>query len=123
MLALVYDCQNVLVKVFFNGEERKMTVIEKINEMMSILRKECPFTDVEKISDFNKTTFEEHGFGTYPISNVLKYELKDGSWVAVRPSGTEPKIKIYYSIRGNDESDANVRFEMIQNLIKTRMGL
>lgn len=97
--------------------------IEKINEMMSILRKECPFTDVEKISDFNKTIFEEHGFGTYPISNVLKYELKDGSWVAVRPSGTEPKIKIYYSIRGNDESDANVRFEMIQNLIKTRMGL
>lgn len=97
--------------------------IEKINEMMSILRKECPFTDVEKISDFNKTKFEEHGFGTYPISNVLKYELKDGSWVAVRPSGTEPKIKIYYSIRGNDESDANVRFEMIQNLIKTRMGL
>lgn len=97
--------------------------IEKINEMMSILRKECPFTDVEKISDFNKTTFEEHGFGTYPISNVLKYELKDGSWVAVRPSGTEPKIKIYYSIRGNDESDANVRFEMIQNLVKTRMGL
>lgn len=97
--------------------------IEKINEMMSILRKKCPFTDVEKISDFNKTKFEEHGFGTYPISNVLKYELKDGSWVAVRPSGTEPKIKIYYSIRGNDESDANVRFEMIQNLIKTRMGL
>lgn len=97
--------------------------VEKINEMMSILRKECPFTDVEKISDFNKTIFEEHGFGTYPISNVLKYELKDGSWVAVRPSGTEPKIKIYYSIRGNDESDANVRFEMIQNLIKTRMAL
>lgn len=97
--------------------------IEKINEMMSTLRNECPFTDVEKISDFIKTTFEEHGFGTYPISNVLKYELKDGSWVAVRPSGTEPKIKIYYSIRGNDESDANVRFEMIQNLIKTRIGL
>ena len=96
--------------------------VEKINEMMSTLRNECPFTDVEKISDFNKTKFEEHGFGTYPISNVLKYELKDGSWVAVRPSGTEPKIKIYYSIRGNDESDANVRFEMIQNLIKTRMG-
>ena len=97
--------------------------VEKINEMMSTLRNECPFTDVEKISDFNKTKFEEHGFGTYPISNVLKYELKDGSWVAVRPSGTEPKIKIYYSIRGNDESDANVRFEMIQNLIKTRIGL
>lgn len=97
--------------------------VEKINAMMSTLRNECPFTDVEKISDFNKTTFEEHGFGTYPILNVLKYELKDGSWVAVRPSGTEPKIKIYYSIRGNDKLDANVRFEMIQNLIKTRMGL
>ena len=90
---------------------------------MNTLRNECPFADVEKLSDFNKTTFEEHGLGTYPISNVLKYELKDGSWVAVSPSGTEPKIKIYYSIRGNDESDANVRFEIIQNLIKTRIGL
>ncbi len=36
--------------------------------------------------------------------------------VVLRPSGTEPNIKIYYSIRGNDESDANVRFETIRNL-------
>lgn len=97
--------------------------VEKINGMMTKLREQCPFSDIERILDFSKVTFEEHGFGTYPISNVLKYELKDGSWVAVRPSGTEPKIKIYYSIRGNNKNEANIRLEVIQSTIKTHMGL
>ena len=44
MLALVYDCQNVLVKVFFNGEERKMTVIEKINEINDTIKDVFDFT-------------------------------------------------------------------------------
>ncbi len=39
-----------------------------------------------------------HALQGFPVSNVLKYFLEDGSWVAVRPSGTEPKIKIYYCI-------------------------
>lgn len=97
--------------------------LEKINSMMSDLRKECPFKNVERILDFSHEVFEEHGFGTYPISNVLKYELSDGSWVAVRPSGTEPKIKIYYSVRGNDKEDAQICFENIQKIIKTSMKL
>ena len=36
-----------------------------------------------------------------PQSNVLKYQLADGSWLAFRPSGTEPKIKLYYGIRAD----------------------
>lgn len=97
--------------------------IEKINLMMSSLRKHCPFSDVERILDFSHEVVEEHGFGVYPLSNVLKYELKDGSWVAVRPSGTEPKIKIYYSIRGNNKKEANQRLEMVQTIIKSGIGL
>ena len=41
-----------------------------------------------------------------PKSNVLKYYLEDGSWIAARPSGTEPKCKFYFSIKGNNQQDA-----------------
>lgn len=63
------------------------------------------------------------GFGTLPTSNVLKYVLSDGSWIAVRPSGTEPKIKIYYSIKGTDKDEAETKLEEIQNTITKRLGL
>ena len=65
----------------------------------------------------------EEGFGELPTSNVLKYILDDGSWIAVRPSGTEPKIKIYYSIKGADEESAEKYFEKIQKTIVDRLGL
>jgi phosphoglucomutase len=41
-----------------------------------------------------------------PKSNVLYYELTDGAWLCVRPSGTEPKIKFYFGIRGTSMEDA-----------------
>ena len=65
---------------------------------------------VVKYQDFD--TFEEGDKnGVKPLtgftkSNVLKYFLEDGSWIAVRPSGTEPKIKIYYCIKGESSEDA-----------------
>ena len=42
-------------------------------------------------------------------SNVLKYYLEDGSWIAARPSGTEPKLKFYYGVKGTDANDAEVK--------------
>lgn len=50
-----------------------------------------------------------------PVSNVIKYVLEDGSWICIRPSGTEPKCKIYYSV--NDELREYADIKMI-NLIK-----
>ena len=41
-----------------------------------------------------------------PTSNVLKFYYRDGSWVVFRPSGTEPKLKIYFSVKAQDKSDA-----------------
>ena len=58
-----------------------------------------------------------------PKSDVLKYIFDDGSWVAVRPSGTEPKIKIYYSIKEADRNKAEKRLEAVRNEIKTKLGL
>ena len=58
-----------------------------------------------------------------PTSNVLKYILSDGSWVAVRPSGTEPKIKLYYSVRAENEKAAEQRLRLIAKTIRDQLEL
>ena len=52
-----------------------------------------------------------------PPSNVLKYHLEDGSWIAVRPSGTEPKIKFYIATVGKDLADAEAKIANIEKEI------
>lgn len=97
---------------------------EKIALMMSGLRTSgSPFEETASVTDFSNSVNAEEGFGTLPTSNVLKYVLQDGSWIAVRPSGTEPKIKIYYSIKGIDKKTAEKKLEKIQNTIQTKLGL
>lgn len=98
--------------------------LEKISSMMTILRStDSPFDDTEHIIDYSSPVNAEPGFGTLPTSNVLKYVLADGSWIAVRPSGTEPKIKIYYSIKDADRDVAEKKLRLIQNTIKSKLGL
>jgi phosphoglucomutase len=75
--------------------------VERIERMISDLR-ESGFTvlpDIDKIYDYKE------GIDDLPKSNVLKFVLKDGSWIAVRPSGTEPKIKLYIGVRGKTEQE------------------
>lgn len=49
-----------------------------------------------------------------PTSNVLYYELEDHSWCCVRPSGTEPKIKFYFGVKGTSLSDAETKLDGLQ---------
>ena len=98
--------------------------LEKISSMMSELRSSgSPFEGTKSVTDFSSPVAAEEGFGTLPTSNVLKYVLEDGSWIAIRPSGTEPKIKIYYSIKGADKAEAKKKLEETQNTIQTKLGL
>ena len=48
-----------------------------------------------------------------PASNVLYYDMNDGAWICVRPSGTEPKIKFYYGIKGTSMEDADAKAESL----------
>ena len=48
-----------------------------------------------------------------PVSNVLYYDLEDGAWCCVRPSGTEPKIKFYFGVKGTSFEDANEKLESL----------
>lgn len=98
--------------------------LEKIASMMTKLRTSgSPFAGTKSVTDFSSPVVAEEGFGTLPTSNVLKYVLEDGSWIAVRPSGTEPKIKIYYSIKGTDKAEAEKKLEETQNTIHAKLGL
>lgn len=98
--------------------------IEKISSMMTILRESgFIFEKTESMMDFNTVVEAEDGFGILPKSNVLKYVLKDNSWIAIRPSGTEPKIKIYYSIKSTTQEEAKQKLIEIQNIIQMKLGL
>jgi phosphoglucomutase len=56
---------------------------------------------------------------TLPASNVLKYFLEDGSWVCLRPSGTEPKIKFYFSVIGKTQKESDEKLaSLTENLMK-----
>jgi phosphoglucomutase len=55
----------------------------------------------------------------FPVSDVLKMKLSDGSWIAVRPSGTEPKCKFYYCIKGDNVSDTQEKFALFSQVIKS----
>jgi phosphoglucomutase len=52
-----------------------------------------------------------------PVSNVLYYELRDGSWFCIRPSGTEPKLKIYFGVSGPSADKAEQKLGKIRESV------
>ena len=72
--------------------------------------------DVEKDIVKNMKTGEITKTGL-PQSNVLYYELEDNSWCCIRPSGTEPKIKIYIGVVGSNHTDASQRLTSITDIL------
>lgn len=87
---------------------------EKIQSLMTYFRNTGKnlFDGIDDIVDFST------GIRDLPKENVLKYIWTDGSWMAVRPSGTEPKIKVYYSVVDSDRANAQTRLDAIRNKIR-----
>jgi phosphoglucomutase len=100
--------------------------IEKISSIMTYLRAN-PLTEigghkVTAVRDYDKDTITDIASGTVrptglPKSNVLYYELTDDAWICVRPSGTEPKIKFYYGIKGSDFDDADKKSQKMKKAL------
>ena len=88
---------------------------KRIKEILATLRKDAPTeiggTKVVRSEDYKECVIKEGDTVTeltgFTKSDVLKYYLEDGSWIAVRPSGTEPKCKFYYCIKGSSKEDAH----------------
>ncbi len=91
----------------------------RIKNIMSYFRanKATVFPNITDVKDYST------GIGDLPKSNVLKFFLKGGSWIAVRPSGTEPKLKMYYSVRGIDSSSCERSLQNIRTIINGIMGM
>lgn len=90
--------------------------LQKIQEIMDTLRKNPPAEvagyKVLKARDYQEDTVKDLATGEVtgtglPASNVLYYELTDDAWLCVRPSGTEPKVKFYYGVKGTSLADAD----------------
>ncbi|MCM0583055.1 phospho-sugar mutase [Weissella diestrammenae] len=99
---------------------------DKIAALIAKFRAQTPAQfggiEVVRVEDFANATDKDVATGqvtqiTLPKAEVLKYWLSDGSWVAVRPSGTEPKIKFYVGTKGETEQVANDKLAAIQATI------
>lgn len=105
--------------------------MEKIKDIMDGLRNDCPAKIADtrlaraedylmsKAIDFVNDRTEEIDL---PVSNVLKFILEDDSWFAVRPSGTEPKVKLYFSVVGSDLKDAEEKASKLEKAVFDLIG-
>ena len=89
-----------------DGVERIASIMKEMRENGTSL-----FEGVETVYDYTK------GIGDLPKADVLKFVFADSSWIAIRPSGTEPKIKVYYSVRGDDQNEASKTLEARRAII------
>ena len=78
------------------------------------------FRDYQKDMIKDVTTGETRPTGI-PKSNVLYFELEGDAWLCVRPSGTEPKIKVYFGVVGTDLADADKKSEELAAVVKDLM--
>jgi len=87
--------------------------LERIGQIMERFRHAAPQTvagvPVKQVKDYLP------GIDGLPAENVLKFFLEDGSWFCLRPSGTEPKIKIYFAVCGTSLDDSRLRIEKLAN--------
>ena len=127
----LWDAMNDIYEKYGYYKEEQVSIVregvqgaQEIKDMMTKLRN----TDIKKIGDYKVLTFKDiqkdivKNMQTGEItktglsqSNVLYYELEEDSWCCIRPSGTEPKIKLYMGVKGNSKEDANRKLEQLKD--------
>ena len=125
----LYDQMNHLFKTYGYFKEDLVSVtlkgiegMQKIKEIMGNYRKNPPVAagglKVLKFRDYESDTITELATSTVtptglPQSDVLYFELEEDAWCAVRPSGTEPKIKFYFGVKGTSLEDAEAKLKLL----------
>lgn len=127
----LWDAMQDIYKKYGFYKETQVSIIregvqgaQEIKDMMTKMRN----TDIEKIGEDKVLTFKdvdrdivknmitgEVSKTGLPKSNVLYYGLENDSWCCIRPSGTEPKIKLYMGVKGQTEQDAEQKLEKLKN--------
>ena len=126
----LWDAMQDIYKKYGYYKETQVSIVREgaegareIEEMMSKTREK----NIEKIGDYKVLTFKDVKKDIVkdmrtgkisktglPTSNVLYYELEDNNWCCVRPSGTEPKIKLYMGVKGTSDEDASDKLEKLK---------
>lgn len=101
-----YDCLETVVLKGREGAEKIKSAMDSFRSAGGKL-----FDDMKILEDYSA------GLNGLPKENVLRFCFADGSWTAVRPSGTEPKLKLYFSVKGSNENAAKFR----QNEIREKL--
>jgi phosphoglucomutase len=103
-----------------DGQDKIKAIVDKFRNSEELIK---VFPDANIVEDYK--TQERYITGIadserieLPTSNVIKVHLADESWFAVRPSGTEPKLKIYYSSKAVNRCDSDSRMDEIKNTIR-----
>ena len=93
--------------------------VKKIADLVDGLRNDPPRSagdlTVKKVEDYTSDEMRRAGFG---YSNMLRFIFDDESWIAVRPSGTEPKCKFYLCVRGKDHKEAEQKLSAIREVFE-----
>lgn len=129
----LYDALQEIFETYGYYKEKTISVTmsgqegaSKIAALMTRFRNEAPNefagVAVEVTEDFKELTKVNHQTNSTekmitPPSNVLKYILADGSWIAVRPSGTEPKIKFYIGVKASSQAEAEEKVASLEDAI------
>lgn len=128
----LYEEYGMYLNTLLNFNFEGASGMQKMSDMMTSLRNEPPKKignqTVEKVADYELSTVTDVVSGKkseikLPKSNVLSYSLPDGSGVIVRPSGTEPKIKVYITSVAENRAAANEKTEVIGNSMKGILGV
>ncbi len=116
----VLDCN---VSIQYKG----LNAMKEMNAVVDALKTEkiqkfgiyeiASFRDYSKDEKTDLASGEVSPIGS-PKTNCVYYELKNGSFVCVRPSGTEPKLKIYYSVKANNREDAEIALKSLQTSVE-----
>ncbi|MFC7441665.1 phospho-sugar mutase [Laceyella putida] len=122
-MTLYQVLQQLFAKVGYYKEELlslTLTGVEgvrKIQAIMESLRNQAPLSIAGSVVKETKDYL--HGIDQLPKANVLKFILEDDSWIAIRPSGTEPKIKFYLAVKGTDAHHADRRLHELRQAVDT----
>ena len=134
----LYDGLVALYKTYgyYREDVKSLTMkgldgVEKIQKIMASFRGEIP-TDfagvaVEWAKDYKTQVFKNLATGEetqspLPVSDVVYYTLADGSWICVRPSGTEPKLKFYIGVKGDSLTDAQAKIDALEADIDAKVA-
>ncbi len=105
--------------------------LEKIQTIMKTFRENTPAefagNAVTWARDYKTKVFKNIKTGeteedTLPVSDVLHYTLEDGTWICIRPSGTEPKLKFYYGVKGTSVADADAKIKALDEAVDKKLA-